>query len=196
MSDETTNAETTTTEQPVTPAGAQNAEQQPPYNTFPFPRLEELNKAKKPAEAELAKLRKAAEDADKATLAEQNKYQELYEQAEAKAAALEKRFEEVQTQVKRDSIKAAIEAAARAANFADPADAYVFLDLDSIEVGDDGKPKEVDMLVKGLAKSKSYLVAQHEVQQGNGARPKMAGHGAVDADAQKQVSLARAQASF
>lgn len=181
----------TTAATPATPAGAQNTEQQPADNTVPYSRFDEVNKAKKAAEAELDKLRKQAEDAANATLAEQKRFEELYQKEQAKAAALEKRFEEMQAQVKRDRIMAAIEAAARAADFADPADAHVFLDVGSIEIGEDGKVKEVETLVKNLAKSKPYLVAQREVQQGNGARPKSAGAAgtaAADEAAKKQHS--------
>lgn len=193
MPDELNNTEPTTNpeQQPATPAGAQNVEQQPVVtdNTVPYTRFDEVNKAKKAAEAELAKLRKQAEDAESATLAEQKKFEELYQKEQAKAASLEKRFEELQASQRRDRIKAAIESAARAAGFAEPADAYLFLDVNSIEVGEDGKVKEVDVLVKGLATSKPYLVAQREVQPGNGARPKpagAAGGAAADEAARKQ----------
>ena len=189
MSDETTidPNDTTTTDAattPATPAEAQNTEQQPAAdNTVPYSRFDEVNKAKKAAEAELAKLRKQAEDAESATLAEQKKFEELYQKEQAKAASLEKRFEELQASQRRDRIKAAIESAARTAGFAEPADAYLFLDVNSIEVGEDGKVKEVDVLVKGLATAKPYLVAQREVTPGNGARPKPAGPaGAAAAD--------------
>ena len=199
MSDETTNTETTTdaaaTTQAATSAGTENTEQAA-ENMIPHSRFEEVNKARKAAETELAKLRKQAEDAESATLAEQKKFEELYQKEQAKAASLEKRFEELQASQRRDRIKAAIESAARTAGFAEPADAYLFLDVNSIEIGEDGKVKEVDVLVKGLATAKPYLVAQREVQPGNGARPKPAGHGIVDAEAQKQASLARAQSSF
>jgi hypothetical protein len=137
--------------------------------------LKAANKEAGDRRKQLEAIEKQAEDAENATLAEQNKYQTLYEKAQAEKAALEKRFEEVQAQVTRDRIMAAIEAAARAADFADPADAHVFLDVNSIEVDEAGKVKEVETLVKGLATSKPYLVAQREVQPGNGARPKPAG---------------------
>lgn len=186
MLDETTNTEPTTeptATPPATPAEAQNTEQQPADNTVPYSRFDEVNKAKKAAEAELAKLRKQAEFAENATLAEQKRFEELYQKEQAKAANLEKRFEEMQAQVTRDRVKAAIEAAAKAANFAEPADAYLFIDMNSIEVSEDGKVKEVETLVKGLATSKPYLVAQREVQPGNGSRPKPAGAaGTVAAD--------------
>jgi hypothetical protein len=194
MPDEITTNEQTTTDAtaitPATPAGATPTEPtQPVDNTVPYSRFDEVNKAKKAAESELAKLRKQAEDAESATLSEQNRFKELYEKEQAKAAALEKRFEDVQAQVTRDRIMAAIEAAARAADFADPADAHVFLDVNSIEVDEAGKVKEVETLVKSLAQAKPYLVAQREVQPGNGARPKpagAAGTAAADEAARKQ----------
>lgn len=171
MSEETT---TTTPEAtPATSAETVNTDK-PVEQTIPKSRFDQVNKAKQDAEAELAKLRKAQEDAEKAKLQEQGRIQELYEAEQKKATQLEQRLNELQTTIRRNSIKSAVEAEARKANFAAPEDAYLFLDLDSIETDDNGNPKGVDKLVADLAKSKSYLLGQKQVQPGNGAGPRPA----------------------
>lgn len=182
--EETTNTQET---QPANPsAETKNTEQQPAENMIPQSRFNELNKQLKEAKAALEAHQKQQGEAEKAKLAEQQRFQELYETEQKKATALEGRLTELQATVRRNTIRAVIEAEARKANFAEPADAHLFLDLDGIETDDSGKPKGVDVLVKELAKAKSYLLQTQSVQHGNGKLPKPAGQGG---DAEK---LARA----
>lgn len=166
---------TTPEQQPTTPAGAQNPDTPPADEMIPKSRFDEINKRMKAAEALLAKQQKDAETATTAELAKKQEYEKLYQQEAAKVASLEAQFQKAQAEMRRERIKALVEAEARKANFAEPADAHLFLNLDEIEDDEKGKPKGVDALVKELAKAKSYLLTTRQTTPGNGARPTPAG---------------------
>jgi hypothetical protein len=167
------------TTEPTTPATppavAQKTEPTPVENMIPQSRFDEVNKRMKAAEAELEKQRKAAEAATAADLARKQEFEKLYQAEQAKAASLEKQFQDLSATVKRDRIKAAVEAEARKAGFAEPGDAHLFVSLDTIEVDESGNAKGVEALVKELAKTKPYLLTARTPAPGNGARPPAAG---------------------
>jgi hypothetical protein len=193
MSEETkTEAERTL----ATPAEAQNTEQQPAENMIPQSRFDEINKRMKAAEAELAKQRKATEDAKTAELAEKQEYEKLYQTETQKAASLAKQLADLQAAAQLDRIRTAVESEARKAGFTEPADAYLFLSLDAVEMDDAGKPKGVEKLVKDLAQNKPYLVAQRTATPGNGAGPRPAGVGKVADEAAAAAALRKVTQLF
>jgi len=74
-------------EQIITPAGAENTEQQMGH-MIPKARFDEVNLAMKAARAELDELKRQQSEADERRLAEQQKFQELYEKAKAELDTL------------------------------------------------------------------------------------------------------------
>lgn len=163
------------TEQPVTPAAAQKSDTEQATQTVSFERFEQVNKRMKEAEKLLAEREKAAKDSEAAKLVETQQFEALYKSEQTKAAALEKRLNDMVAAEKKRTITSAIETEARKAGFADPADAHVFMDIDGIEVDESGKVKGVESLVKELAKNKPYLLAAPNPAKGNGQNPNAAG---------------------
>lgn len=196
MADAIENQQTESTVTPASSAETQNTDTQQEV-AIPKSRFDEVNKRAKDAEKELATLRKQAEDAEKAKLAETNQFQKLYETEQAKAAQLEAQVTEMITKAKLGTVKSAIEAAARAAGFADPGDAHVFVDVNSIEIDEaTGKAKGVEQLVKDLVKAKPYLVAPATPAPGNGKLPKPAGVGSKTDDTARQLAARKMQQAF
>lgn len=73
----------------------------PQEHMIPKSRFDEINARMKKAEDALAEQQRAAEDAERARLAEQGKYQQLYEDATSKATTLETTLKERETALTR-----------------------------------------------------------------------------------------------
>jgi hypothetical protein len=128
---------------------------------------------------ELETLRAAQKEAENAKLSEQEKLQNRVKELETQAAAL---AEEKKSLL----VRTAVEREARKLNLVDEDAAYRLLDLNAIEFGDDGTPKNVETLLKALAKDKPYLVAQ-----ANGKAPITATPRPDDGRAQSQAEILR-----
>jgi hypothetical protein len=66
--------------------------------------------------------------------------------------------EQAAAQLTETRIRHAVEMAAAAMRFHDPADAYALADLSTVEIADDGQVRNVDTVLKALAKAKPHLV--------------------------------------
>jgi len=110
-----------------------------------------LGKDAKAAAAELATI-KAKQAAD--ALKEKSEI----EQEKIKVQAAVDEAAKLKTQLNNERIKGAVLAAAAKANFADPEDAYAFVNRDALEIDDDGKVKGVEDAVKVVAKAKPHLI--------------------------------------
>lgn len=183
----TTSAETENTETVTTPE-----------HMIPKSRLDEATKRATDAEKKLKAFETAQAAADTAKLTEQQNFQRLYETEQGKAATLAAELEQIKADRRTDKIATAIEKVARDMKFAEPADAFRFIDLSKIEVDEtSGEVKGADVLVKELAKAKSYLLAQTAPAQGNGQSPRPAGQaGAADSEATYQRNFERMVRSF
>ena len=162
-----------TEQQAASSAGTENTEIEQPERVPPE-RFAVVNRRMREAEAKLAEAQKRAEEAEKAKLVEQQQFQKLYEAEQKRAEGLAAKMAEAEATMRRNAITAAVEAAARTAQFADPADAHAFLKLDAIELID-GKPQGIDKLIADLAKTKPYLLTTVTPTPGNGQAPKPAG---------------------
>lgn len=116
----------------------------------------------KTLKADLAKLLAKDQeraDADKSEL----------EKAQLKLAAAEKAHEEAQAKLRKTLVVQAIERAATKHNARDAEVVAKLIDLDALELDDDGAPTNAEQLVKELLKEKTYLVASEEGNtNGNG----------------------------
>lgn len=164
------------------PNGQQRAADAPPASwdeVFQHDRFKQLVKRAKEAEAALEKTARDQEAAEAAKLKEQQRYEELYQKAEAKAAELEQRLTETQRATLNERKRRAVEDAARTHEPAFSkealADVMVFVDLESLEVGEDGAVKGVEAAVKALAKEKPYMLEQKRTDPGSPAGRKTAG---------------------
>lgn len=155
---------------PSPPAGDPPAE--PTLNDEGKRALEQERQARKAAEkaareqaAELEALRKEKAARDDAEKTELQKAQERAEAAEKRATESEARIRETQT-------RAAVLVQASQLDAVDPDAVYALLDKGSVEYGDDGRPSNVEDVVKALLKAKPYLVKGEGGSQGVPGTPK------------------------
>jgi hypothetical protein len=119
-----------------------------------------VKREKKAADKELAKLKKAAEDADLKDKSE-------VEQAKTRAERAEKAAERLAEGYVKLHVNSALEKAARKANFKDPDDALAMIKLSDIGVEqDEDDPSDVDVdeksvtdAIKALARRKPHLIS-------------------------------------
>jgi hypothetical protein len=180
---------TEVTEVPATsPAVAENTETVQPEIVITKNRFDEVAKRAYEAERKLKVIEAAQAKADEAKLTEQQKFAELYETEKRKAARLEASLTEMQATIRKDKILRAVEVEARKHAFTEPADAFAFINLDSIEIDEaTGAVKGADQLVKDLAKAKPYLLTQTTPVQGNGQSPRPAGAAATEEQYKRQL---------
>lgn len=133
-----------------------------------------------------------------AKMEETDKLRAIAEAAEGKARALKKRADVIAKQ-------AAVINAASALGFYNPRDASSIVDLEQIEVDDDGSvdAEAVDEIVKSLAESKPYLIKGQQLDQemtgfgptnpssANWPKPKLRAQGRIDQLKQKSSELMR-----
>ncbi len=111
----------------------------------------ELNRARR----EAAKYRKAAKAAEEAEELRKREEMSEVERLKADMAKIQAQAQEAEAQAKMATIKAAV---MRAANgFNDPEDALRLLDLDAMEIDDDGNIEGLEDAIAGLLKTKPYL---------------------------------------
>lgn len=72
--------------------------------------------------------------------------------------ALKASLDEAEKKSRDRVIRSEVRVLASELNFADPADAYVMLDLSAVEFDDAGEPKDLKPLLEKLAKDKPYLL--------------------------------------
>jgi hypothetical protein len=124
-------------------------------------KLRENEKATKTQLKELEDLRakvKAAEDKDKSDV---EKLAGTARETADKLTAAERRAADL-------SLQLTVERAAGKLGFHDPDDAYRLIDRKAVELDDDGDPKNVEALLKDLAKAKPHLVKGDD---GDGKKP-------------------------
>lgn len=163
-------------------SGQQRSADAPPASwdeVFQHERFRRLLKRAKDAEGALERLAKGQEEAEQAKLREQQKFQELFEKEQARAAKLDEELKASQRAAANDRKRRAVEDAARAhePRFSAEAirDVPVFVDLDALEIGEDGAVKGVELAIKTLAKDRPYLLEQKRQDPGSPAGRKPAG---------------------
>lgn len=162
--------------------GQQRAADAPPASwdeVFQHERFKQLVKRAKEAEAALEKTARDREAAEAAKLKEQQRFEELYQKEQQRAAELEQKLTETQRATVNERKRRAVEDAARAhePRFSAEAikDVPVFVDLDGLEVGEDGSVKGVEAAIKALAKDRPYMLEQKRQDPGSPAGRKAAG---------------------
>ena len=111
----------------------------------------ELNKARR----EAAKYRSEAKKAEEAEEARQRERMSEVDRLKADMATMQAQAQAAEARAQQAIIKAAV---MRAANgFNDPEDALRLLDIDALEIGEDGEITGLDTAIAGLLKSKPYL---------------------------------------
>lgn len=143
----------------------------------------ELKRARNEAakyRTEAAKLRKAEEERARAEMSELERAKADAEAAQANIAAMRQAVAEAE-----------IRAAAATANFADPADAIAFV-ASRVTYDDDGRPVDVDKLVKALAADKPHLVKRATPGGGTPTNPaRRSSTGSERTDAQRLAETLR-----
>jgi hypothetical protein len=136
----------------------------PPEQTVPYSRFEQVNKRAKEADASrkalektVAELQRAMEERESAGLPELDRLKKDMEKAQQRAEQAEARAEAADKAVARSARERMVQAAALAQNFADPSDASAFVNLDDIE-----EEKDAERAVKDLAKRKKHLLKAPE----------------------------------
>lgn len=90
-----------TTEQPATPAGAQNTEQPAADHMVPKSRFDEVNTELKKLKAQAAEAEKARQQAEHDRLKEQGEWQKIADAATAKLAEIEPAYADTATKLQR-----------------------------------------------------------------------------------------------
>jgi len=146
---------------PATPEGGAK----PPAPAAPAPPATGDDALGDPGKRALDEERAARREAEKraaTTEAELKKIKDAQlsetERREARLAELESQNATLAAAVQRHRLEAAATAAARKANFWDPDLAYALLDQSAVEFDADGKPKNVEALVKAIAADKPRLI--------------------------------------
>jgi hypothetical protein len=107
-------------------------------------------------------------------LSEAEKLNKRAAEAETKAQAAEARLRETVTRLE-------VERQARKLGIVDEDAAYRLLNTSAITLDDDGKPSNIEALLKDLVKAKPYLAAQPAASSGSPTNPARTGAGASDA---------------
>lgn len=149
MTDEATTADAEDTTQ---------ADEKAREETVPYERFTKVNQQAKEAKAQTAALQKQLDDLkaqmderETAGLPELERERKRAEQLEKRAAEAEAKAAEADSKLARSQKERWVTAAAK--DFADPADAVAFVDLDSIE-----DEKDAERAVKRLAGQKKHLL--------------------------------------
>lgn len=161
---------------------------------FQHDRFKTLIKRAKDAESELEKIKRQTDEAEQTKLKEQQRYQELYQKEQQRAAALDADLQAARQAAQNDKKLRALEAAARAHEppFSAQAlnDVSLFVDLAALDVGDDGKIKGVEAAIRDLAKSRPYMLEPRRQDPGSPGPQKQAPNGvAPQAGKRRAVTL-------
>lgn len=111
---------------------------------------------------ELATTRKKLEGFEQAQLSETEKLQKRIQELEGTLQTKDRELLTIKTQ-------AAVSTVAAKLNFVNPTLAHRLIDPSSVTYDDDGKPTNVEALLKEIAKSDPYLVGRRAVDAGQGA---------------------------
>jgi hypothetical protein len=156
--------------------------------TVPYERFKQANTQAKEAKAaaklaadQIEQLKQQLEDREHSSLPEMDQLRRRLEAAEKRAEEHERRASETSAALQNTRKERWLMAAASSQNFADPADASAFVNLDDIE-----DEKDAEAAIKRLAKSKKYLLKPEErqlpgkvmedgkpVRESSGAQPMM-----------------------
>lgn len=146
---------------------------------FQHERFKGLLKRAKDAETALEKLAKGQEEAEQNKLKEQQRFQELFEKEQQRAATLAGELEAARREAANERRRRAVEDAARShePRFLPETlkDLTLFIDLDALEIGEDGKVKGVEAAIKNLAKDRPYMLESKRQDPGSPPGPKPAG---------------------
>lgn len=154
----------------------------------------DIERELKEVRAEAAKYRTAQRDLearlkkyDDDKLSDTDRLSKAAQESEKKAFEAESRLQEA-------LLRIAVEREARKLNVVDEDAAYRLLDISTVEYDDQGKPRNVESLLKTLVKDKPYLIkaatpppGDVNSQQGRGSAP--ADDQAVIADVKKRFRL-------
>jgi hypothetical protein len=138
------------------------------------------------AQAQLSKARREAKSLRDRAKAAEKKLEEIekaklsdLEKAQKERDDATKRAEKAEAALQRIAVESVIAEKAEAAGFAEPSDAAAFIDVDSIEIDDEGKidGRTVKSLVEAVAKEKPHLLKSKVPGSGDGggktpAKPK------------------------
>lgn len=173
------------TEETATP----ETTEQETEKTVPYERFDQVNKQAKEAKVQTAELQKQIEalkaqmdERETAGLPELERERKRAEQLEKRAAEAEAKASEADQKLARTQKERWVTAAAK--DFADPADAVAFVNLDAID-----DEKDAERAVKRLAGQKKHLLkAEEPVLPGrvlqNGQQPQPVAAGGIDPTAE------------
>jgi len=163
---------TASDQQPGQSAGTENTDTtQADDRTVPYERFQQINQQMRAMEAKLSERDDAEKAAADAKLKEQGKLQELLDAKSAELDAAQQQIDALDAAQRTTSVIRAIESAATEIGFANPADATAFLELDAVELDDDGAPIGIVERIKTMADERPYLLAKTTPTPGNGAGP-------------------------
>lgn len=161
MADEQTQSEMDT-EETTQPDGGEDSQtvQAPDVSEMERMRaaLKKANAEAKQYRLKVQEVETAQQAAERAQLEQKEEYKTLYEQRQAELEAAQQRISEMEQRSKADAITRALTAEAHSLGFTDPADVERFIDLDAVELDEDGKPTNAGALVKTLSSQKPYLL--------------------------------------
>lgn len=124
--------------------------------------LDKANREAAEARKKLAAANKRLEEIDKSQMTEAEK-------AEARIKELEARNADLEKTARTATVSALVTAAATTAGFANPSLANRLIRAEDIEFSDDGKPTNLDALMKDLLRDNPYLVGRRgSANQGDG----------------------------
>lgn len=145
-------------------------------------RVGQLTRQLRGTERQLSKLTAAQEEQNRANLAEQGKYKELYEGEQASRAKAEERLQQTE-------IRAEFRLAALKAGVVDPEGAYLLVqalpEWAAVKHEEDGSIAGLAAALKALTDAKPYLVQQQKqkpTQVGSGSNPADPGKSAPPKD--------------
>ena len=181
-----------TDEATATAEDATQADEKAREETVPYERFTKVNQQAKEAKAQTVALQKQLDDLkaqmderETAGLPELERERKRAEQLEKRAQEAEQKATEADAKLARSQKERWVTAAAK--DFADPADAVAFVDLDAIE-----EEKDAERAVKRLAGQKKHLLkAEEPVLPGrvlqNGQQPATAANGGINPSAEAEM---------
>lgn len=134
-------------------------------------RATRLERELRETRAEAAKYRREAGDLKTAQQRASEQGLSEVEREAKRAAAAEARAQELEGQLREQALRTAAVAAATKLNYRNPELAYRLLDSSAVEWSDEtGQPRNVESLLRELAKSETYLVRAGGSDYGGGNR--------------------------
>jgi len=132
--------------------------------------LEETRKALKVANAEAADRRKKLQAFEEAEAKRKEAEMSEVEKLNAKLAEMVTEREAIQQALMDTKLDAAISGAAATLKFRNPVDARALIDMDAIEISENGAIKGVEAALKALAKERPYLIDSVSVPDTDGTK--------------------------